>query len=189
MISMRKRKLSIDKKVLVYQKTNGICIICKKAVNDKEKWNMEHYIPRAIYKWIPSPTLKQSIESLDNLFIVHQKCNHHKNADLPTITAIQHLSISDTLKTALIQLYQSIEKEISAYNNIKQNILLSQRSRCFFCHRKIHLSNSTLRRKDNQKQRVADNAMCLCFSCSVKAGRPSYKSKMVKERSKQQKCT
>ena len=183
MISMYKKAASYNKKNIAYQKTNGICIICSRQVSsDMEKWSVEHYIPRAIYKWVPSQQLRDVLESVENLFIVHQKCNERKDADLPTIKSIHHLPISSELKLELLQLYKSVESEISEYRAIKQSVLSSQNALCYFCNHKICMLNSTLRRLDNKKQRIATNAMCLCLSCSIRAGNPSYKRKIVKQK-------
>lgn len=183
MVSIYQKKLTPERKLLVYQKTNGICIICQKQVSKNHKtWSVEHYIPRAVYKWVPKKEVRDIVESLDNLFIVHKQCNHNKDAELPTKKSILDLPINQALKKDVLAMYQNIGPEITLYRRIKQRVLSSQQYQCFFCQRKIHLPNCTLRRKDNQQGRVVDNAMCLCFRCSVRAGREAYKRKMVDKR-------
>lgn len=182
MVSIYKKQLSDNQKHIVYQKTNGICIVCgKKVSDDMQKWSVEHYIPRAIYKWIPTQSLRDILESESNWFIVHKNCNIKKDADLPTIKSIQNLPVDNRLKVEMVQLYRSVENELSQYRAIKQSVLAGQNYKCLFCNRHISLLQATLRRKDNRRARLADNAMCLCFTCSVRAGNPSYKRKMVKK--------
>lgn len=60
--------------------------------------------------------------------------------------------------------------------------LARQNRQCAFCSRNIALARATLRRRDNQFARSRDNAMCLCLPCSVRAGNPHYKRKMVVKR-------
>ena len=180
MTSIYKKNVSDAKKYLIYKKTHGICIICsKKIVCDCNQWSLDHYIPRAIYKWIPDQDLRNKLESLDNLFIVHRKCNINKDANLPTLKDIHNLPIDNDLKSNMVNFYQSVEDRLIQYQALKQGVLTTQKFRCLFCKRTISVFNSTLRRIDNKKLRVMDNAICLCFFCSVRAGNSKYKQKMV----------
>lgn len=182
MISIRYKSFSEEQKKIVYRKTDGICIICgKKVSNDPKKWSIEHYIPRAVYKWVPNQKLKNTLESESNLFIVHKKCNAKKDAELPTINAIRNLPVNDILKADIIKLYKDIHDSLLTYRTIKQRVLARQKNQCFFCKKIISLFDATLRRQNNNKSRTANNAMCLCSFCSMRAGNPRYKAIMVKK--------
>lgn len=178
--------LSQNKKQLIYEKTNGICIICNQSIdNDPAQWSVEHYIPRAIYKWVPNGELEAQLESPANLFIVHHHCNFKKDCALPNIKKINALQLNDTTKTELRNLYRSVADSIAQYTAIKQSTWDTQHRKCHFCHRPIRLNWTTLRRIDNHLPRIRSNAMCLCFYCSVKAGNPHYKKRMVQNQQKQ----
>lgn len=179
--------LSINKKLLIYQKTDGICIICNRPISlNPAQWSVEHYIPRAIYKWLPNQELEAKLESPTNLFIVHHDCNFKKDCALPNIKKINNLKINESVKTELRHLYKSVADSLAQYTAIKQSTWDSQQRKCYFCHRNITLNFATLRRINNNLPRSRNNAMCLCFYCSVKAGNPHYKKRMVQNKKNQQ---
>lgn len=161
------------------EKTCGICIICAEPLSTAAQSSIEHFIPRAIYKWIGRPNLKQQLESPANLFLVHGKCNFYKNAELPTPHAINALPVGEHIKNELMQLYRTVETAIDRYRSIKHSTLAAQKGRCAFCERPPALQDATLRRKNNHLERIAENAMCLCFKCSVRSSNAQYKHKMV----------
>ncbi|MDK4679764.1 HNH endonuclease [Kingella negevensis] len=174
--------ISEIKKQKAYDKTQGVCIICGRQVGVSEKWSVEHYIPRAIYKWIDNQELKNKLESIDNLFIVHAYCNFQKDSSLPTSKLIDELPINEALRANIHQLYKSVERHVLEYKAMKQSVWDYQQHKCVFCHKEITLRNSILRRKNNKLTRCRENAMCLCFKCSVRAGNQHYKHRMVKKK-------
>lgn len=179
-ISNHQRKVSKEEKWALYRKTQGVCIICGRSISrNVSRWTVEHYIPRAVYKWVPTYKALKTIENFDNLFIVHSWCNVKKNADLPTVQSIRDLEVNEAIKNRVLELYQQIDEEIAKYRQIKQKVLSDQDFHCLFCRRQIGLLDSTLRRKDNHKEREIGNAMCLCFRCSLRAGRKAYKVEMI----------
>lgn len=179
--------LSTNKKLLIYQKTNGMCIICNQLIhNDPTQWSVEHYIPRAIYKWLPNQELEAKLESPANLFIVHHDCNFKKDCALPNIKKINELQLNQHVKNELLELYKSVADSVAQYTAIKQSTWDAQHRKCYFCHRYTKLNFATLRRINNSLPRVRSNAMCLCFYCSVKAGNPHYKKRMVQNKQQNQ---
>lgn len=174
---------SFKKKSFIYQKTNGICIICNHHItHDPVQWSLEHYIPRAIYKWLPNQELESKIESFANLFIVHHDCNFKKDCALPNLRKINELKLNDNIKNELLNLYASVSDSVAQYTAIKQSTWDSQHRKCYFCHRNTEFNFATLRRINNTLPRIRSNAMCLCFPCSVKAGNPNYKKRMVQKK-------
>lgn len=164
----------------IYKKTQGICIFCgKKLSSDGLDWSVEHFFPRAIYKWIPNPEVSKVLESLSNLFIVHIPCNISKDSRLPNLKNIHALHANDDIKANLHALYIHIESAIKDYHNLKNNQWLTQQKCCGFCQKPVKLVRTTLRRKHNDLPRSAENAICLCYRCSMKANNPAYKVAMA----------
>ena len=88
---------SLKLKIKTYEKTQGICIICCKMIEKRPAhWSLEHFLPRAIYKWLPDPELEARLESPANLFVVHKQCNLVKDSHLPNV-AVGRILVSDTL--------------------------------------------------------------------------------------------
>lgn len=78
-------KVSITKQREAYARTKGICVICGKPLTkDESKWSVDHFIPRAIYKWVKDEKTKELIESGKNTYVVHAHCNFAKDSTLPT---------------------------------------------------------------------------------------------------------
>lgn len=162
-------------KIRIYQKTLGICIICGKPVpNEMRAWSLEHYIPRAIYKWVPNAYVQSQIESETNLFIVHERCNFQKDSTLPTLHTIDHLHASPAIKDELYDLYDDIKYAIYRYKAIKQAVWVSQDKCCAFCKKSLSFGKSILRRRDFDLPRTQNNAICLCFSCSLALNSPKH---------------
>lgn len=156
-----------DGKQRLYDKTGGMCIICHKKISQHpEKWSVEHFIPRAIYKWVASRHLKGILESFENLFIVHYYCNLKKDSALPSIKQILKLAVNDDVKDQIFRLYNVVEADISKYQVIKQQVWSSQQGKCALCQTPMSMLKTTLRRKDNKQPRVLENAMCLCVGCN-----------------------
>lgn len=175
-------KLSVSDKQTLYDKTHGKCILCGKIMlKGQQELSLEHYIPRAIYKWIPHKKLKQQLEGFNNLFIVHKQCNFIKDSNLPNTKQIKRLPIDEHTKTLLLSFYKSIENELIQYQAIKQRVLQQQQNQCLFCHKTISLKTSTLRRKNNNQARHQDNAMCLCTKCNFRTFNTQYKHDMVQK--------
>ena len=175
--------VSMAKKRDAYAKVNGICVICGKKLSDNEnEWSVDHFIPRAVYKWVPNKETESLIESGDNLFVVHPQCNYSKDSALPTNERIKTMHAERAVKAEVKELYRVSEQSLVKYNAIKQSTWDNQDRKCALCGKKIPLSAATLRRKDNKERRCRDNAMCLCENCNVKAGNAHYKKTMVKKR-------
>ncbi|QMT31619.1 hypothetical protein [Alysiella filiformis] len=168
-----------NKRKAAHQNSNGICILCNKPILSHEKWSVEHFIPRAIYKWIPKPEIEWQVESDANLFAVHMDCNLNKNAEIPTVRTINALRVAPSVKEKLLLVYWAIYDDIEAYRSMKQSVWAKQNGACAFCEKAIRLTKATLRRIDNRFERSRENAMCLCFHCSLRAARPAHKQKMV----------
>lgn len=171
------------RKKRAYDKTRGVCIICGKPIaDDPEQWSLEHYIPRAVYKWVRSSELESRLESVVNLFVVHIHCNFKKDSQMPSHKTIANIHANDAIKTELHQLYDQVASNIAQYHAMKQSVWDKQGRLCVFCQRPLPLKKAILRRKNNLLDRTKDNAMCLCFRCSTRAGSEKYKHKMVKKK-------
>ena len=97
---------SLKLKIKTYEKTQGICIICRKMIEKQPAhWSLEHFLPRAIYKWLPDPELEARLESLANLFVVHKHCNLAKDSHLPNVAQIRNLPVRAHIKDELEALY------------------------------------------------------------------------------------
>lgn len=172
--------ISATQKRDAYAKVNGICFICgQKLSNNEREWSVDHFIPRAVYKWVPNQELQSLIESENNIFVVHPKCNYSKDSELPTNKKINSMHAQEVVKNGIKELYKVSAPSIAEYNAIKQRAWDIQGQKCAFCGKKIPLNAATLRRRDNNKHRGRDNAMCLCDKCNVLAGNAHYKKKMV----------
>lgn len=165
-----------------YAKANGICVICgKKLSSDESKWSVDHFIPRAIYKWVPGRSMRELVESGQNIFVVHPQCNFSKDSSLPTNQSINTMHVSAEVKQEVKELYKEAEGSVIVYRAMKQSTLDMQERKCAICGKKLGLNDATLRRIDNRKSRKRENAMCLCDGCNRKAGNPWYKKKAVKK--------
>lgn len=179
----QKIHISMTKKREAYARVNGICFICGKKLGDNEnEWSVDHFIPRAVYKWVPNKELRSLIESEDNIFVVHPQCNYSKDSALPTNEKINSMHTQRVVKEGIKELYRVSAPSIAKYKAIKQSAWDVQDRKCAFCGKRIPLSAATLRRRDNNKSRNRDNAMCLCENCNVMAGNAHYKKKMVKKK-------
>lgn len=177
--------VSIYRQRKAYARTKGICVICGKPISrDESAWSVDHFIPRAIYKWVPGIRIQRLIESGDNIFIVHPRCNYKKDSALPTNRLIKSMHADDEILDSMRALYKEAEEGVVAYRAIKQSTLDSQGRRCAICGRRISLNDSTMRRINNRRGRTKDNAMCLCNRCNAKAGSSWQKKRMVKRASK-----
>lgn len=178
-----KTNVSITKKREAYKKANGVCFICGKKLSKKEsEWSVDHFIPRAVYKWAPNEKVQNRIESGDNIFIVHPECNYSKDSALPTNKSINAMYAKEAIKAGIKELYRESEQSLVKYKAVKQSTLASQDRKCALCGKNISLNTATLRRKDNRKPRCRENAMCLCENCNIKAGNAHYKRAMVKKK-------
>ena len=178
-----KSHVSIKKKRDAYNRVNGVCFICgKKLSNNEIEWSVDHFIPRAVCKWVPNAKLQSLIKSGENIFIVHPECNYSKDSSLPTNKRIETMHAQNAVKAEVKELYRVSEPSLVKYKAIKQSTWDSQDRKCALCGKRIPLDAATLRRKNNKKPRCRDNAMCLCKNCNVKAGNPHYKRVMVKKK-------
>lgn len=166
-------------KIELAAKTKGICIICGKYLTTLADSSIEHFIPRAIYKWIDEPHLVKLLENKSNLFLVHIQCNFRKDATLPTLAKIQALPACESIQAELCRLYEAVEPAIIRYQAIKRHILHDQKHQCAVCRKQINMLSATLRRKNNEEARSQNNAVCLCFSCSTRLGNKQLKSIML----------
>lgn len=164
----------------IYYKTHGICVICGKPMTHQpEHWSLEHFIPRAIYKWVPNPILTKKIESFANLFIVHPRCNFIKDSALPTTHSIYTMHASLSVMREVDRIYSEVKPFINQYKALKQEVWKNQHKKCFFCQKKLSFSQAILRRKHDNEPRSRQNAMCLCTRCSRDLGTPKQLIKEV----------
>ena len=179
-----KPHVSINKQREAYARTNGICVICGKPLSkDESKWSVDHFIPRAVYKWVQDDQTKNLIESSDNIFVVHPYCNYDKDSTLPTNQSINEMHAEKEVKDGMRELYKHTEESVRNYRAIKQSTLDAQDRKCALCGKRLSLSDATMRRISNKKGRNKENAMCLCDKCNVRAGSSIEKNKMVKRAS------
>ena len=174
------KTISISRQRQAYAKTNGICVICGKPIkNDPSDWSVDHFVPQAVSKWSKNPKLQGKIGGEDNLFVVHPSCNYKKDSALPTNQSIRALHADKDIKDELKELYKSVETDVAQYRSMKQRVLALQNYRCKTCGKKITLNSCTLRRINNDKSRIAENAMCMCSACNIKAGSETEKAKLL----------
>ncbi|MBR0410473.1 MAG: hypothetical protein IJI25_05660 [Eubacterium sp.] len=184
-----KPHVSITKQREAYARVKGICIICGKKLSASEsRWSVDHFIPRAIYKWVPDKKTKELIESVDNIFVVHPQCNFSKDSALPTNQAIKNMHAEKKVKDTMRDLYKEAEDSIVAYRAMKQSTLDGQKKRCAICGKQLSLNNATMRRINNHKGRNRENAMCLCDKCNIRAGSPGQKRRMINKRQRTVPC-
>ena len=174
--------VAITRQREAYARMNGICVICGKRISEDEtQWSVDHFIPRAIYKWVPNDATKKALESDDNLFVVHRRCNYKKCADLPSTDKIKNMHADEKTKDSMQNLYKNVESSVKAYRGIKQSTFDSQDRKCAACGKRIKLEDATLRRIDNHSGRVRDNAMCLCAECNLQACVSKKKKEIAKK--------
>ena len=90
---------SLNLKIKTYEKTQGICIICRKMIEKQPAhWSLEQILPSAIYKWQPDPELEAQLESQANMFVVHKHCNLAKDSHLPNVAQIRNLPVPAHIK-------------------------------------------------------------------------------------------
>lgn len=191
MVSLaQKTHVAIAKQREAFAKTKGICVICGKKLREEEKyWSVDHFIPRAIYKWIPDIKTRELIESGKNIFIVHHQCNITKDSALPTKQSISDMHASDEIKADIRELFRATEKSVIAYRSIKQSILDNQNKKCAICDKELGLNEATLRRINNNLDRSRENAMCLCDNCNRKAGNSKFKRWAVRNKNIKPVCS
>ena len=177
--------VSITKQREAYARTNGKCIICGKTISKNEAdWSVEHFVPRAIYKWVHDKNAEKIIESGDNIFIVHPRCNFKKDSSIPTNQLIKSMHADKKTKDEMRDLYKNLEDSVGSYRAIKQSTLSGQDNKCALCGKKLTFNDSTLRRINNRKGRNKSNAMCLCERCNKKASSTETKNNMVNKSAK-----
>lgn len=178
----QKTHVAISKQREAFNKTDGICVICGRKLREEEKyWSVDHFIPRAVYKWIPDVKTRELIESGKNIFIVHHQCNLDKDSALPTRQSINDMHADENIKNDIRELFRATEQSVIAYRSIKQSILDNQNKKCAICGKAVGFNEATLRRINNNLDRRRDNAMCLCDTCNRKAGNSRFKRWAVKK--------
>ncbi len=175
-------RVSITQQRDAYARTNGICVICgQRLTKDESKWSVDHFIPRAIYKWVGNKEIKDLIEGSRNIFVVHEQCNFGKDSTLPTNQVIKSMYASDSIKVEMRELYKEVEDSVINYRAMKQSTLDGQSKRCAGCGKALALSDATMRRINNHEKRSRENAMCLCENCNIRASYKGQKSKILKK--------
>ena len=181
-MSYNNSHVSITKQREAYARTKGICVICGMPISkDERKWSIDHFIPRAVYKWVRDDQAKELIESGDNIFIVHTHCNYDKDSTLPSNQVIKDMHADKAVKNTMRDLYKEAEESVVSYRAMKQSTLDAQDKKCAICGKTLTLNEATMRRVNNKKSRSRENAMCLCEKCNVKAGSSGNKKRMVKK--------
>ena len=179
------RSVPVEIQRASYERTKGICVICGKPLSRYEsKWTVDHFIPRAVYKWVPDKKIKRITMNRDNLLIVHGRCNLNKGSVLPTNRMIDEMYAEEDVKESLRRLYKKAEENIIRYRAIKQSTLDSQDKRCAACGRRISLNHSVMRRVDDSQPRSRENAMCMCEKCNIRACAAKRKGKTIRSRKK-----
>ena len=154
-------------------------MICgKKVTHDENRWSVDHFIPRAVYKWIPDERLKTRLESVENVFVVHEGCNFDKDSLIFTVSEIKKLKVDAIVRDDLYKLYKDSEESINEYRSMKQRTLDLQKRKCAFCEMDLLFKDATMRRIDRKNKRTKDNAMCVCSRCNLKANRAKIRNKM-----------
>ena len=177
------RSVPIEMQRASYERTHGICVICGRPISRNEsKWTVDHFIPRAVYKWVPDNKIKRITMSFHNLLIIHPHCNYNKGSVLPTNQMIDDLHAEEDVKQSLRTLYKKAESNIIRYRAIKQSTLDSQGRRCAVCGRRLPLNRAVMRRIDDTKVRERENAMCICEKCNLRACAAKRKGKMIRSR-------
>ena len=173
------RYVSITKQRQAYNKTKGICIICgKKISKDEKRWSVDHFIPRAVYKWVPDEEIKKRLEGEENVFIVHEGCNFDKDSLIFTAPDIKKLQVDRSVREEIYRLYKDSEECIRDYRAMKQSTLDLQKKKCAACDKELSFKDATMRRIDRKKKRTKDNAMCVCGKCNLLANRSWNRNKM-----------
>ena len=165
-----------------FDRTGGICIVCGRPLSrNQAKWSVDHFIPRAVYKWVPGRKIQKTIESADNLYIVHPHCNFRKGSALPTNQLISSLHAEEDVKENMRALYKKVEDKVIQYRAIKQSTLDSQHKKCGNCGRRLSLGDAVLRRIDDEQDRVRENAICLCERCNTRICSKKRKQKLAEK--------
>lgn len=177
-----KCKLSKNKLNILYNRQHGKCIYCNYNIDlTKEKgkhWNIEHIIPRVVFKWTEhklskdeSHNLFKLHSSMDNLALAHYKCNIQKDSSIIKYKDINNMEVDEQTKQKYIEILDNSKKYINLYNDIRNRLYNKQHKRCAICKQRLIFNTSVLRRKDDTKDRTEDNGILICQKCSYKIHR------------------
>ena len=164
----------------IRKRTNNICIYCGEELpedNNKAedcfKITVEHIIPQSVFKWTSyyydnKDKLVDLCNDIDNLAIVHYRCNYYKNSRLPVEEDIRKFKCRDGLKKVYLKYFKRVNKYIRKYRELIKEVIQKKDNKCYCCQYDIEIHNSTMRRLDVNKERTLDNAVVVCNRCNSK---------------------
>lgn len=132
-----------------------VCTYCGREGN----WSADHIIPMAVYKWTRMGNTKL-YNSIHNIVISCSMCNKEKGCIVPN--KYRALKIKPSCDKIYDKLYPAIEE----FNNLIRRLLVKQNNRCGYCERLMSINEATIRRIDENKPRIEDNAILLCKECN-----------------------
>lgn len=172
-------------KIEYLKEQNNICPYCGKGIllkyrHGKRRLSLDHVIPYSVFKWTEKLLDNEDVENLyelvhdrRNYIICHLGCNEGKNSLILNKKDIKKLHISARHKKDVFQHLSECAKYTNLYNTVRDKILSKQNYCCLRCLCRIDKYNTSLRRYDENKPRVLDNAVALCTECSSFVSRSS----------------
>lgn len=178
MLMKRRRDVSLDEIRDIYERQHYCCIYCNNPVDITygrgRDWTLEHIIPYAVYKWSElvisdedRDELWKAVNHNANCAIACRKCNERKDSIVPNLDYIMNNKVvPDGTKEQFREIYKTCENAIIDYNNMLKRLHIKQKGMCLRCNKRIKYNNSSVRRFDDNKPRVEENALILCSDCS-----------------------
>ncbi|MBO5388783.1 MAG: hypothetical protein J6A59_11685 [Lachnospiraceae bacterium] len=184
-------RLSPNKIEIIHNRQNKKCIYCNRPIDIKLQrgihWNVEHVIPRAIFKWLENILPKKDndklfklITSMDNLALVHYKCNIRKDSYIPSEKELKELKVSTNVINKYIDTLNKTNEYIQQYYDIKNRVYSKQKCKCFICKKRTTFKSAVIRRKDSNIPRIESNAMVICTQCNSELHISKYKKRVDK---------
>lgn len=183
----KRRNIGITELTSIHERQGKCCIYCGREIDISKgrgrKWTIEHIIPYTIYKWseyILSDELRcelwHVINDNANCAITCKKCNTRKGARIPDVQFVaRNEYIPQEVKDRFVEIYDSCDSAFKSYESLIKRLYGKQLGRCSRCKKFMDFDDCIVRRIDDNKVRVEDNATLLCSDCSEIASRYSIR--------------
>lgn len=146
--------------------SDGCCAICGEPIDFKnERYNLDHILPLYVLKWaigMNIDSVKDIMRHKSNSAIVHRHCNSNKCTVIPDIDA---LHIKDSQKRILKAFLKELKPFILRSSEVTELVRKRQHGKCAVCKQEL-FDDYNLRRRDSNRARSIDNAMCVHFACN-----------------------